>query len=152
MKKSVFTKSRHGFLLQQYLDRTWCSTLHPSWLPRSVLLPPPHSALTPPQAPRHRSSAAKPPVLSLPPRQPRPHRRCTRTTTKTQRPPSTTRSTLSSTLSPSACPRLTILTTVMGLWRALPTVFFANLIRRGNMLETNEAAEQTRQLNLPSEG
>ena len=105
-------------------------TRHSTPVPASCSDPSFCHLLTLPQGPRHRSSAAKPPVLSRwshrltgAPELPR----------RVQRPQSTTRSTWSSMLPASTCPSLTTLTTVMWLWRTSPRIFF-NLIRRRSML------------------
>ena len=57
-----------------------------------------------------------------------------RTSNRTQRPPSTARSTRGPTLPTSACPCLTTLAAILWLGRTLPNSFFTSLVRRGNML------------------
>ena len=112
---------------------TTCSQ-HPRAAPRSL----------PPLQP-----TAKPPVLSHTSWWTRPPCRCTKITTRTQRPLSTTRSTWSSTLPTSTCPCFTTLSTMMWFWRTLPTIFFTSLTRRGNGLRnwwscrTNEVAKSS---------
>ena len=60
----VFTESHRVFCFNSACTEPRAQRPCPSLLPRSILLPPPHSALGPPQGPRHRPSAAEPPVLS----------------------------------------------------------------------------------------
>ena len=59
---------------------------------------------------------------------------CARTTTRAPRPLSTARSTWHSMLPTSTYPCLTAMTLMMQLWRTLPNILFASLLRRGNIL------------------